>query len=70
MFEIYPKINTEHVSGAVSGDIPLSYKGNTVKKNVVEDVEDDVDELPGSYFAKAFTRVFDETYNGKAGVRP
>ena len=54
----------------MSGDIPLSYQGNTVKKNVVEDVEDDVDELTGSYFAKAFTRVFDETYNGKAGARP
>ena len=27
-------------------------KGNTGKENVVENVEDDVDELPDSYFPK------------------
>ena len=43
LFETYPKIKTEHVSGAVSGDIPCPYKVNTVKKNVIEDVEYDVD---------------------------
>ena len=29
-------------------NIPLSFKGNTGKKTVIEYVEDDVDELPDS----------------------
>ena len=35
---------------------------------MIEDVEDDIDELPDSYFAKAAARVFDEIGHGKAGV--
>ena len=35
---------------------------------MMEYVEDDVDELPDSYFAKAAARLFDKIYNGKAGV--
>ena len=54
----------------MSGDIPLSYQGNTVKNNVVEDVEDDVDELLDSDFSKAAAIVFDKIDNGKDGVLP
>ena len=51
-------------------NIPLSFKGNTGKKTVIEYVEDDVDELPDSYFSKAAARVFDKKNNGKAGFLP
>ena len=37
---------------------------------MIEYVEDDVDELPDSYFSKAAARVFDKIYNGKAVVLP
>ena len=37
---------------------------------MIEDVEDDVDEPPDLDFYKATVRVFDEIYNGKAGVLP
>ena len=33
-------------------------------------VEDDVDELPDSYFSKDVARVFDKIDNGKDGARP
>ena len=69
-FETLPEIKTEHVSGAVSGNIPSSPKGKTGEKTVIEDLEDDVDELPDSDSAKAAARVFDEIDNGKAGVLP
>ena len=36
----------------------------------VEDVEDDVDELPDSDFSKTAARVFDKIDNGKDGVLP
>ena len=32
----------KHVSGTVNGNIPLSYKEETGKNNVIEDVEDDI----------------------------
>ena len=35
---------------------------------VIEDVEDDIDKLPHSYFSNAVTRVYDKTDNGKSGV--
>ena len=70
LFETYPKIKTEHFSGAVNGNITLSFKGKTVKITVIEDVEDDVDELLYSYFSDAFKRVFDEIDNGEASVLP
>ena len=37
---------------------------------MIEDVEDDVDELPYSDFVKAATRVFDKIDNWKDGVLP
>ena len=35
---------------------------------MIEDVEDDIDELPDSDYAKAAARVFDEIGHKKAGV--
>ena len=70
MFETFPKIKTEYVSGVVTGNITSSSKGKTGKKTVIEDVEDDVDELPDSDFAKAAARVFDEIDIEIAGVLP
>ena len=37
---------------------------------MIEDVENDVDELPDSDFSKAAARLFNRIYNGKAGVLP
>ena len=37
---------------------------------MIEDVEDDVDELPYSDFAKAATIIFDGIDNGKDGALP
>ena len=51
-FGTFPRINIEYVSGEVTGNITLSSKGNTGKKAVIEDVEDDIDELHYSYFSK------------------
>ena len=51
-------------------NIPLSYKGKTVKNTVIEDVKDDIDKLPDSYFPKAAAIVFDKKYNGKDSVLP
>ena len=54
----------------MTGNITSSYKVTTGKNNVIEDVEYDVDEPPDLDFYKATVRVFDEIYNGKAGVLP
>ena len=54
----------------MTGNIPSSSKGKTGKQTVIEDVEDDVNELPDSDFSKAAARVFDRIDNGKAGVLP
>ena len=51
-------------------NIPSSSKGKTGKNTVMEDVEDDVYELPDSYFSQAALRVFDKIYHGKYGVLP
>ena len=67
-FETLIKIKTEHGGGAVTGNIPSSYKGKIGKNTVIEDVEDDIDELPDSYFSKSSARVFHEIYHGKYGV--
>ena len=48
----------------------MPYKDKTGEKTVIEDVEDDVDEPPDSYFYKAAAGVFDEIDNGKSGVLP
>ena len=37
---------------------------------MIEEVEDDVDEIPDSYFPIYDTRLFDIKYNGKNGVLP
>ena len=37
---------------------------------MIEDVEDDIYELPNSYFSKSTAIVFDKINNGKAGVLP
>ena len=37
---------------------------------MIENMEDDIDELPDSDFSKAPPRLFDEIYNCKAGVLP
>ena len=50
--------------------IPSSSKGKTGKKTAIEDVEDDIDELPDSYFFRATVRLFYEIDNGKAGLLP
>ena len=53
MFDSFPQIKTEHVSGSVIGHIPSSSKGKTGKKTVIEDVEYEIDELPDSDFSRA-----------------
>ena len=54
----------------MNGNIPLLYKVNTGKNNVIEYVEHEIYELPDSDYIKSAARVFDEIYNGKAGVLP
>ena len=54
----------------MTGNIPSSSKGNKGKKTMIEDVEDDVDELPDSDFSKSTARVFDKIDNGKDGILP
>ena len=70
MFDTLPQIKTEHVSSSVTGHIPSSSKGKTGKKTVIEDVEDDIDELPDSDFSRATVRLFYEIDNVKAGLLP
>ena len=54
----------------MTGNIPLSFKGKTGKNTVIEDVKDDVYELPDSDFSKSAMRVFDKIDHGKDGVLP
>ena len=54
----------------MTGNIPLSSKGRTGEKTVIEDFEDDVDELSDLDFSKAAARVSDKINNGKDGVFP
>ena len=70
MFETFTKIKTEHVSGALTGNILSSSKGETGKNTVIKYMEDDIDELPDSKISKAVARGFDEIDNGKADVIP
>ena len=69
-FETLIKIKTEHGGGAVTGNIPSSYKGNTGKNTVIEGVEDEVYELPDSDFSKASAILFDKIDHGNPGVLP
>ena len=69
-FDTLPQIKTEHVSGSVTGHIPSLFKGKTGKKTMIEDVEDDIDELPDSDFSRATIRLFYEIDNGKTGLLP
>ena len=52
----------------MTGNTPLSSKGNTCEMTVTKYVDDDVDELPYSYFSKAAMRVCDKIENVKDGV--
>ena len=54
----------------MTGNITSSSKVSTGKNTVIEDVEDDVYELPDSDFSQAAARVFDKIDNGKDGVLP
>ena len=54
----------------MTGNIPSLYQGKTYGNNLVEDVEDDIYELPDSDFPKAAAIVFDKTDHGKDGVIP
>ena len=54
----------------VNGNIILPYKDKTGKNTVIEDVEDEVDKIPDSYFFKAAARVFDKLDNEKSGILP
>ena len=54
----------------MTGNIPSPSKGRTGEKTMIEDVEDDVDELPDSDFSKASARVFDKIYHGNDFVLP
>ena len=51
-------------------NITSSHKGKTEENTVMEDVEDDINELPDSDFSKAAAREFYKIYNGKDGVLP
>ena len=54
----------------MNGNIPSSYKGSTGEKTMIEDVKDDVYELPDSDFSNAAARLFDKIDNGKDDVLP
>ena len=54
----------------MTGNIPLSYNVKIGKKTVIEDVDDDVDKLPDSYFVKAATRVYYKIDNVNDDVLP
>ena len=62
-FEMLDKIRTEHVSCAVTGNIPSSSKAKTGTKTAIEDAEDDVDDLPDSDFSKTAATVLGEIDN-------
>ena len=49
----------------MTGNIHWSAEGKTGKKILIEDVEDDVDELPDSYFFRASVRVFGKYIMGR-----
>ena len=50
----------------MTGHIRSSSKGKTGKNTVIEDLEDDIDELPHSDFSRATVRLFYEIDNGRA----
>ena len=49
-------------------NITLSHKGNKGKTTMIEDVEDDIDELPDSDFFKSAGRVYGNIDNSKSSV--
>ena len=61
---------TEHVSGEWLVISPHHLQGKIGKKTVIENVEDDVDELPDSDFSKAAAIIFDKIDHGKDGALP
>ena len=70
MVETLLKINTENFSVTVTDINPSPYKVNTDKKIAIKDVEDDIDEIPETDFAKAIVELFYEIKNGKDGSLP
>ena len=64
----FPEIKIEHVSGEWLVISPRHIQGKTGEKTVIDDLEDDVDELPDSDFSKSAAIIFDEIYHGKDGV--
>ena len=54
----------------MTGHTPSSSKVKTGKNTLIEDVEDDIDELPDSYFSRSTVRIFYKIDNGKAGLLP
>ena len=52
----------------MTGNAPLSSKGKIGENTVIEDMEDEVHELPDSNFSKATERVFDRIDIGKADL--
>ena len=54
----------------MNGNIPSLFKGKTGKNTAIEDVEDDIDELPDSDLAKVAARLFDRIDDEKARVLP
>ena len=54
----------------MTGNILSYYKVKAVKNTVIEDMEDEVDELPDLYFPRASAILFDEIYHGNYGVLP
>ena len=54
----------------MTDNIPSSSNSKTGKKTVIEYLEDDVDELPDSYFSKAAAIIFYKIYCGKYGFLP
>ena len=54
----------------MTGNITSFSKGKTGKKTVIENVEDDIYELPDSDLAKVAARLFDKIDNGKVRVLP
>ena len=70
MFDTFPIIKIYHVSVAVNDNIPLLSNGKKPEKTAIEDVEDDVYELPDSYSTKTATGVFGEIDIGKANILP
>ena len=54
----------------MTGNIPSSYKYKTSEKTLIEDVEDELYELPDSDFVRSAARVFYKIDHSHCGVLP